>query len=96
MKDIPDGMRLARFRCVVVVYDPSPAGGMFNAVGNVEGSIAHEPRGANGFGYDPVFVPTGSIRTTAEMSAREKDDISHRGRAIRAITSALKLHLNAI
>lgn len=90
MRGIPDKSRTARFVCAVVVYDPSDAGEILHASGAIEGSIAHEPRGKNGFGYDPVFVPEGDHRTTAEMSAREKDELSHRGRAIRAIMPALQ------
>jgi XTP/dITP diphosphohydrolase len=47
--------------------------------------LVHEPRGTNGFGYDPVFVPDGHARTTAELTPAEKDAISHRGRAFRAL-----------
>ena len=49
------------------------------------GSITRAPRGANGFGYDPIFVPDGLETTTAELAPQEKDAISHRGRAFRAI-----------
>jgi XTP/dITP diphosphohydrolase len=55
----------------------------------VEGVLAGEPRGAAGFGYDPLFVPVGEQRTVAELSAEEKDAISHRGRASRALAAAL-------
>ena len=90
MSDIPDESRTARFVCEVVVYDPASGGDVLRASGVVEGSITREPRGENGFGYDPVFVPEGDHSTTAEMSAREKDELSHRGRAIRAIAPALQ------
>ena len=89
LKDVPAEDRTARFRCAVVVVDPGAGGESFHAIGTVEGSIIFEPRGSNGFGYDPVFVPSGERRTTAEMSADEKDALSHRGRAIRQITPAL-------
>ena len=49
------------------------------------GTAAREPRGTNGFGYDPIFVPAGETRTTAEMAPAEKDAISHRGKAFRAL-----------
>ena len=94
MHDIPYEKRTARFVCEVVVYDPASGGDVLSASGVVEGSIMREARGENGFGYDPVFVPEGDYRTTAEMSAREKDDLSHRGRAIRAIAPALKALLS--
>ena len=83
MTDIPDSERNARFVCAVCVAGNSTD--ILTAEGSVEGSIAHGPRGNNGFGYDPIFVPAGDARTVAEMSEQEKDSISHRGRAIRAI-----------
>ena len=55
----------------------------------MEGHITFAPRGNNGFGYDPVFVPIGDKRSTAEMNAAEKDALSHRGRAITAIMPSL-------
>ena len=94
MSGIPDGKRTARFVCAVVVYDPANGCDVLQAFGQVEGSITYEPRGENGFGYDPVFVPEGHHRTTAEMTAQEKDELSHRGRAIRAIAPALKALLS--
>ena len=58
---------------------------IITARGTCRGRIATEPRGTGGFGYDPIFVPEGETRTTAELSPVEKDAISHRGRAFRAI-----------
>lgn len=83
MSDIPDSERNARFVCAVCVAGNSTD--ILTAEGSVEGSIAHGPRGNNGFGYDPIFIPAGDTRTVAEMSKHAKDSISHRGRAIRAI-----------
>ena len=54
-----------------------------------EGSLVTVPRGEGGFGYDPVFVPEGSTRTMAELADDEKDAISHRGRAFRALRALL-------
>lgn len=51
----------------------------------MRGALVREPRGTGGFGYDPIFVPDGETRTTAEMSPAEKDAISHRGKAFRAL-----------
>src|SRR6478735_42664 len=77
LKDKPD--RKARFRTVIsLVLD----GEYFNFEGTVEGEIVDEMRGTNGFGYDAVFVPEGYTQTFAEMSAEEKNKISHRGQAI--------------
>ncbi len=60
-----------------------------SSAGTLRGRLIREPRGANGFGYDPIFVPDGEERTTAEMTAQEKDAISHRGRAFRGLTEAI-------
>jgi XTP/dITP diphosphohydrolase len=83
--------RSARFRTVALVAWPD--GSELWADGTVEGAIAHEARGDNGFGYDPVFVPAaaegGDGRTFAEMEASEKDALSHRGRAFRALARLL-------
>ncbi len=80
--------RRARFRTVALARFPD--GREVVGEGTVEGSIADRPRGANGFGYDPVFVPDdGDGRTFAEMTRAEKEAVSHRGRAFRALSSAL-------
>ncbi len=55
----------------------------------MEGDLAEAPRGDGGFGYDPLFVPAGDTRTVAELTAGEKDVVSHRGRAARALVTAL-------
>ena len=89
LRDVPAEERTARFECVVVVAGPERGGDILHAVGAVEGKIITEPRGSNGFGYDPVFVPSGETLTTAEMSADEKDALSHRGLAVRAIAPRL-------
>ncbi|NIP28219.1 MAG: hypothetical protein GWO38_31510 [Phycisphaerae bacterium] len=60
--------------------------------GRVEGFIGREPRGSSGFGYDPVFYPEGYDRTFAEMSAQEKDSLSHRGRALQKLQEYLAAH----
>jgi XTP/dITP diphosphohydrolase len=86
--DVPDGRRGAAFVCAAALATPS--GRRVVEEGRVTGRLAHEPRGSNGFGYDPVFVPNGHTRTTAEMSPAEKDAVSHRGRAFRALAVQLK------
>jgi XTP/dITP diphosphohydrolase len=55
----------------------------------LEGSIIDQPRGTNGFGYDPIFTPTGYVLTTAQLTPDEKDAISHRGQAFRALVPVL-------
>ena len=79
--------RHARFRTVISLI----RGGVEQQVeGIVEGVIAHEESGAEGFGYDPLFIPTGYDRTFAEMSAEEKNAISHRGRAVAKLAAILQ------
>jgi len=80
--------RKARFVCSIALAMPDEKVLTFN--GYSEGSIGTEPKGANGFGYDPVFYPEGSDRTFAEMSAEEKDSLSHRGNAIRKLQRYLR------
>jgi XTP/dITP diphosphohydrolase len=76
--------RGAAFVCVAALALPD-GGGEWTATGVLAGTLARAPRGGNGFGYDPVFVPEGLSVTTAELAPSEKDAISHRGRAFRAI-----------
>jgi XTP/dITP diphosphohydrolase len=90
LADLPDkgGERQARFRTVALAAFPD--GTEVWAEGSVEGVIVAEPRGSQGFGYDPVFVPRdGDGRSFAEMGAGEKHTISHRGRAFRALAESL-------
>jgi len=84
LEGIPDDRRTARFETVALARFPD--GAEVVATGTVEGRIATRPRGDGGFGYDPVFVPVeGDGRSFAEMTAGEKHDLSHRGRAFRAL-----------
>jgi XTP/dITP diphosphohydrolase len=85
--DVPDERRGAAFICAAAAA--SPEGGELLVEGRMSGSLIRAPRGSNGFGYDPVFVPVDDDRTTAEMSAADKDAISHRGRAFRALAPRL-------
>jgi XTP/dITP diphosphohydrolase len=84
----PERARGARYRCVAVLV--TPAGGEHVAEATVEGTLITEPRGSGGFGYDPIFVPAGDRRTMAELTPEEKDAISHRGKAFRALIPALR------
>jgi XTP/dITP diphosphohydrolase len=77
----------AAFICAAAVALPDGAERVVH--GEVRGRLIREPRGENGFGYDPIFVPEGATRTTAEMDPAEKDAISHRGRAFRALAAVL-------
>lgn len=87
LADVPETRRGARFVCVMALV--TPAGDALTAVGVCDGRILVAPRGNGGFGYDPVFAPAGDARSMAELSAREKDAHSHRGRAIGALRSKL-------
>lgn len=85
--DVPDRRRGASFQCAAAVALPDGTERVVE--GEVVGSLLRERRGANGFGYDPIFVPVAHQVTTAEMTATEKDSISHRGRAMRALAPVL-------
>ena len=86
LRDTPDERLRAAFVCSValVAQDRERV-----VRGRMDGHLVREPRGSNGFGYDPIFVPTGGSRTTAELDPDEKDAISHRGVAFRALAARL-------
>ncbi|MBI3325835.1 MAG: non-canonical purine NTP pyrophosphatase [Nitrospinae bacterium] len=84
---VPLAERHATFRCTAVLADP--AGHMLVREGRCEGMIGDGPRGEEGFGYDPVFIVRGMGRTLAELSPMEKDVLSHRAHAIRAMLPLL-------
>ena len=90
MHDIPGWERTARFIAVIALVGPGVPGGLVTSEGVIEGAIMHEPIGQNGFGYDPVFWIPRRAKTTAQMSAAEKDGISHRGIALRGMSSTFK------
>lgn len=87
LRDVPDERRGAAFVSACALVSGSAE---VVVRGEWPGSIAHEPRGDGGFGYDPVFVPDGSDRTAAQLSPDEKDAVSHRGRALRLLLLALR------
>ncbi|GGL28202.1 RdgB/HAM1 family non-canonical purine NTP pyrophosphatase [Phycicoccus endophyticus] len=89
--DVPDEHRAAAFVCAAVLALPD--GRVDGVQGRVEGSLARAPRGEHGFGYDPVFVPTGDTRTLAEYTDEEKNAVSHRGNAFRALAPVLRERL---
>ena len=92
LTDVPDERRGAQFACAAaLVLPPVPDGVAREHVceGVLRGRLIGELRGANGFGYDPIFVPDGERRTTAETSPAEKDAISHRGKALRALAPVI-------
>lgn len=83
LKDVPDEKRTAYFICVASLSMPD--GRHTVAEGRFLGHILHAPVGHNGFGYDPIFQPLGLSISSAQMSAEEKDLVSHRGKSLRAI-----------
>ena len=92
LSDVPEERRGAHFACaaaLVVPHGPGSSGFEHVAKASLHGHLAGVPRGTNGFGYDPIFVPEGATLTTAQMSAAEKDKISHRGQALRALAPVL-------
>lgn len=92
LENIADPDRTARFRCCMALVLPD--GREFVTEGAMEGIIAREPKGINGFGYDPIlFIPEYN-RTSAELSSEEKNNISHRGEALRKMIEVIKKELN--
>jgi XTP/dITP diphosphohydrolase len=95
--------RGAQFVCVAALALPLAGGAGAGAgrrewtvTGVLSGSLARERRGTGGFGYDPVFLPTGSSVTTAELTPEDKDLISHRGRALRALAPVIAEHAQSL
>ena len=90
MHDVPESRRTARYQCVIAFVstaaDPDP----ILAKGTWEGALIRQPRGLGGFGYDPIFVPGGFDRTAAELDPAEKNSLSHRGQALRALMERLQ------
>ncbi|WP_027946173.1 RdgB/HAM1 family non-canonical purine NTP pyrophosphatase [Amycolatopsis taiwanensis] len=88
LTDVGDERRGAAFVCAAALVVP---GGEETVVrGEWRGALTRKARGTNGFGYDPIFVPEGETRTSAELDPAEKDAQSHRGRALRALVPALR------
>ncbi|WIV61473.1 RdgB/HAM1 family non-canonical purine NTP pyrophosphatase [Amycolatopsis nalaikhensis] len=86
--DVPDERRGAQFVCAAALVLPSGEETLVR--GEWRGTLVRARRGTNGFGYDPIFQPDGESRTSAEMDPAEKDAVSHRGRALRALLPALR------
>jgi XTP/dITP diphosphohydrolase len=87
MADVPEERRGAAFVCAAAAAHPD--GREVVVTERWPGRLVRSPRGLNGFGYDPAFVPEGETRTSAEMSSDEKDAVSHRARAFRALAPEL-------
>jgi len=87
LADVPDEHRGARFVCAAALVTPD--GGEAVEIGEMPGTLLRERRGEGGFGYDPVLVPEGETRSSAELSPAEKNALSHRGKAFRALVPAI-------
>jgi XTP/dITP diphosphohydrolase len=87
LADVAEGARGAHFLCVAALV--TPGGARLTVEGRMYGRIIDGPRGSGGFGYDPIFVPDGETRTSAELSPEEKSAISHRGKAFRELRDRL-------
>ena len=87
LQDVPDERRGAAFVCAAAYALPDGREGVVR--GELRGLLTRAPRGSGGFGYDPLLVPEGDTRTTAELPPEEKDAISHRGQAFRAVAPVL-------
>ncbi len=94
LKHVPPEQRSARFVCAVALAAPSA--NLALMVDSVEGQIIDEPRGANGFGYDPLFYLPHLNRTTAELTLVEKAALSHRGKAVRLMIDWMKRNFPAL
>jgi XTP/dITP diphosphohydrolase len=92
LERVPEGQRRARYQCVIVLVRSAEDAAPLVARGTSEGRIAVSARGSGGFGYDPLFVPAGvagESRTAAQLTAAEKNAVSHRGQALRALLAGL-------
>lgn len=91
LADVPDEERAAAFVCAACLA--LPEGTTAVREGRLPGRLGREPRGSNGFGYDPILIVDGDTRTAAELDPEEKNAISHRGKAFRALAADLRTQL---
>jgi len=91
LAEVPDERRTARFVCLLALARPDGRV-ILTARDTVEGRIIHAPRGANGFGYDPLFLIDALGKTTAELDPEQKHQVSHRGKALRRLRAMMDLH----
>ncbi len=87
-ENVPDGERQAQFVCVITMV--TPEGQTIQARGEIHGELTREPRGENGFGYDPIFYYPPLGKTTAELSSEEKNQVSHRANALKLFYEKMK------
>ena len=98
LADVPEDRRGAAFVCaaaLVVPLEVQTLGNQTVVRGHWRGTLTRAARGSSGFGYDPIFIPDGDWRTSAELDPTEKDAVSHRGRALRALLPALREFLSS-
>jgi len=93
LSDVPGRRRGAAFVCAAAAVVPGVGEKLVE--GRLTGTLLRERRGSGGFGYDPIFLPRGETRTTAEMSPAEKDAVSHRGQAFRTLAPLIRAMLVA-
>lgn len=92
LEGVPVEKRSARFVCAIAAA--LPGGKVLNSLETIEGYIGYEERGSHGFGYDPIFMVPSYNKSTAELSEEEKNEISHRGKALRAMKQLLQAYYN--
>lgn len=90
MHDVPAEFRQARYHCVIVFVRDANDRDPIVAHGTWEGHIGTEPRGSGGFGYDPIFIPADTHSTAAQLTPDQKNDVSHRAQALRALVAELR------
>lgn len=90
LRKVPASQRTARYQCVIAFVTAAADQEPILAAGTWEGTLINNPRGLGGFGYDPIFVPRGFDRTAAELGPQEKNSLSHRGQALRALVTQLQ------
>ena len=90
MHDVPAEFRQARYHCVIVFVRDANDRDPIVAQGAWEGLIGTQPRGSGGFGYDPIFIPAGMHSTAAQLTPEQKNDVSHRAQALRALVAELR------
>ena len=88
MEELKDNNRKAHFKSVIAFKEPKRKLRLF--IGEAHGSISKKPLGKNGFGYDPIFVPAGEVRTFAQMETEEKNLFSHRGKSLNKLLDFFK------
>jgi XTP/dITP diphosphohydrolase len=89
LSEVPSPQRTARYQCVIAFVRTAEDSRPILATGTWEGTLISPPRGLGGFGYDPIFLPSGLTRTAAELDSQEKNSLSHRGQALRALVEQL-------